>query len=154
MDFPGLLGPFYTAFSTKAEVESCKNFRLEKIESGAGRNQYAMYKQYGLKVFGSVTDSPFAGKSVCRGLLLDPTNVHLFTIFDDTLYDVLEDGTLNPATVPLGPMVNDGLICSMDESAAAVAGGVGAGMTGGTLESRTFSPQPVRSRIMARKGSK
>ncbi len=113
MDFPQLCSGFYTMFSSKAEIESCRNFRLEKIESGQGRNQYAMYKNYGLKVFGSDFAVP---ASVCRGLLLDPTNTHLFDIQGGTVYDRLSDGSQNPAVSPYAPIVDDGQVCAMDES--------------------------------------
>lgn len=113
MDFPTLIGPYYSDFSRKAEIESCTNLRLSKIESGQGRNPFALYKAYGTRVFGNnYTPTP----SQCRGLFLDPTNDHLFDVQGDTLYDVLSDGTLNPTVMPLSPIQDDGKLVSMDSS--------------------------------------
>jgi hypothetical protein len=105
VDFPGLIGAYYTAFSSKAEIQSCKNLRLERIESGAGRNQFAMYRNHGLKLFSAAL--PAAG-SMCRGFL--ELNDHLFDVQDDYIKDILSDGTY---AASYGPILNDSLICSM-----------------------------------------
>lgn len=108
MDFANLLGGYWTAFSAKAEIQSAKNLRLEKIESGAGRNQFAMYRNYGLKVCGS---NYAPTKLICRGFL--ELNDHLFDIQDDTIYEL----DSNCAVVnSYGSIGTDGLICSMDAS--------------------------------------
>lgn len=108
MDFAQLISGYYTAFSAKAEIQSAKNLRLEKIESGAGRNQFAMYRNYGLKVVG--TDYA-PTKLVCRGLL--ELNDHLFDIQDDTVYE--RDSSF-ASVASYGPVDDDGLICSIDAS--------------------------------------
>ncbi len=114
MDIANAIGPFYTAFSSKAEIQSSKNLRLERVESNAGRNQFALYKSYGLKPFFPGSYAPT--KLVNRGLFTDPTGDHLFAVQSDTIYDILSDGTLNPVVMPLGPMANDGRLCSMDST--------------------------------------
>ncbi len=106
MDFPQLLGPYYTGFSQKAESQSCKNLYLETIESQAGRNQYAMYRSHGLKL---AAQNP--GKLVNRGLF--ELNDHLFDIQDDTIYDRIADLSIHAT---YSPILTDGLICSIDAS--------------------------------------
>lgn len=113
MDYPQFIGPYYTSFASKAESESCKNLYLELIESGQGRNQFAMYRSPGLRTFAHNFNP---SKLVCRGLFVDPTNNHLFVIEDDTMSDILADGTQNPAVPTLQPIANDGQLVSIDSS--------------------------------------
>ena len=84
------------------------NVVVERIESGQGRAEFAMYRSPGLSLWRSS-----ALGSVCRGLLVDPTNDHLFAVQDGTIYDILTDGSINRSYAPIS---NDGLIVSMDES--------------------------------------
>jgi len=105
MDFPQLIGPSYTTWSPKAEIQSCKNLYLERIESGAGRNRYAMYMTFGTEVWHGALGS------TNRGFLLDPTNNHLFALQDSTVYDLLSDGTTNASYAGVS---DDGLMASID----------------------------------------
>lgn len=83
------------------------NMYLERIESGAGRNQYALYRHFGLKTWRTT-----ALGLTCRGMLVDPTDGHLFTVQDGTIYDLLSDGTVNRSYA----ISSDGDLVSMDES--------------------------------------
>lgn len=112
MDFPQLLGSFYSSFSSQADCQRAMNVYCERIESGAGRGQFAMYKQFGLRPFGQ-----FGVGQGTRGMLLDPTNSQLRTVQGATLYDIFSSGTVNST---LGPMVNDGLPVVMDQSVNSV----------------------------------
>ncbi len=108
MDFPGLLGPFYSLFSAKADGERAKNLYLERIESGAGRNTFAMYRSHGLKRF---SQNFAAADLICRGLL--ELNDHVFVVEGSNIYDVISDGSINAM---VGPIANDGLIVSINSS--------------------------------------
>ena len=108
VDFPQLIGPSYTSLSATAEVERSMNLYLERIESGAGRNPFAMYKSPGLEVF-STSASPT--KMVCRGLL--ELNGHLFDVQDDTIYDIDELGAV---AATYGPIALESQGVSMDAS--------------------------------------
>lgn len=107
MDFPQLLGGFSTEFSSKADIQSTKNLRLSQLGS-AGRNPYVMYMNYGLKVF---TTDFGPTKLMCRGML--ELNNHVFDVQDDTIYDLLSDGSI---AASYGPIMADLTLCSMDAS--------------------------------------
>lgn len=108
MDFPQLLGAFYTDLASKADCQRAMNVYLSRIESGGGRGPYVMYKQFGQRAFKQVYAT-----NGCRGMILAPSNINLFTIHGDTFFDILEDGTVNSS---LGGLVNDGLPVSLDYS--------------------------------------
>ena len=141
MDFAGLIGPFYTSFASKAEVEKSVNLYLERIESGAGRNQFAMYRSPGLSIF--ISTAFFNLKHTCRELL--ELNGHLFAVVDDTIYDFISDGSLHASQ---GPIANDGLPVSIDASVNSlfvVSAGVLYRINGGLLTTPTtpFTPASV-----------
>ena len=108
MDFAQLLGPTSTMLSPWADCQRSMNCYLERIESGAGRAPYALYKHFGLRPF----FQPSALKQTTRGLLLDPTNEHLFAVIDDTIYDVVQ----NTLHLSYAPLSDNGKPVSMAES--------------------------------------
>lgn len=110
MDFPQLLGGYYTAFSTQAEIQSAINLWLERIESGDGRSQYAMYKTPGLRT-SRYTNALDPSKKTARGFL--ELNDFLFAVQDNVIYLLNPDGTRS-ATV--GPIQDDHMIVSMAAS--------------------------------------
>ena len=105
MDFPQLLGSFYTLFSPKAEVESAKNLYLERIESGNGRNAFAMYRSPGLQVF---TDDDPTTSTAIRGMF--ELNDGLFDVRGNTVRQINSAGH---ATAVLTPIDDDGELVTM-----------------------------------------
>ncbi len=145
MDFPGLLGPFYTSFASKAEVEKSVNLYLERIETGAGRNQFAMYRSPGLNVF--ISTAFFNLKNVCRGLL--ELNDTLFDVSDDTIYEFIKDGSLH---LQHGPIANDGLPVSIDASVNSlfvVSAGILYRVNGGVLTTPATPFTPVSVSVIS-----
>jgi hypothetical protein len=119
MDLPQLIGAYYTAFASKAEIQSCKNLYLERIESGAGRNQYAMYMRAGLKTVAATLNR---AKLKCRGLL--ELNGFVFDAQDDTVYLLQSDYSVFRTYASI---VDDGLpvsITASETSGFVVSGGV------------------------------
>lgn len=94
MDFPQLLGEFYTTFSGKADIQSARNLYLERIESGMGRNQYAMYRSPGLRALKNLG----GGGTRC----LFELNDHLFNVQDGTVNDLLPDLSVAFTYGPIG----------------------------------------------------
>lgn len=80
------------------------NCYIERKNGGG----FAMFKHFGQRPFKRVA----VGEG-CRGLLLDPTNGHLFNVFGGTVYDVLADGTIH---FTYAGLANDGLPVSITAS--------------------------------------
>lgn len=142
MDFPQLLGPFYRTFSMKAECETAINLYLERIESGNGRNAFAMYRQHGLQVF---SDFPSSG-SVLRGML--ELNGGLFDVRDDFIHQIGSDGI---PTATLGPITNDNLLTTMTanpDTLFVVSDGVLYAVNGGVLLTPALPFTPISVAIL------
>ena len=108
MDFTQLIGSHYTSFSSKADCQSTKNLMLERIESGAGRNPFVLYRSPGLKVWPAATDK---SKNVCRGFL--ELNDRVWAVQSDRIYQIDSTGAIIYTSPPIA---NDGLPVSMDAS--------------------------------------
>lgn len=99
IDFDDLLGPTYSLFSTKADVQRAINLYRAPIESGKGIGRYGFYKSPGLRQWAQ----PGGGNGRNRGSL--ELNDHLFQVIDQTLYDLDAAGTI---VANYGPIINDG----------------------------------------------
>lgn len=98
MNFPGLLGGFYQSFSPKAECEEAINVYTERIESGQGVNEWAMYRSPGL-------DAKYETAVSARVRGAFELNDHVFLIVEDTIYEILSDFSTHAT---YGPIANDG----------------------------------------------
>src|SRR5438876_317091 len=116
MDFPQLLGATYSSFSAKADCQRSMNCFLGRIESGAGRGPFALYKQNGLRPLTSYGQR-------CRGFL--ELNDHLFDVQDDRILDRVSELTVSQN---YGPIQNTENFVSMAASANSLFV-----VTGGTL---------------------
>ena len=115
MDFPSLLGASYTSWSTKAEIQKTRNLYLETIESGAGRNQYALFRSPGLSSFSSSAASQ--NKFACRGAI--EINGTVYNVFDNTLFGMNSFGA--QVALPGNPIATDGLPVSLAAQIPGVA---------------------------------
>src|SRR5947209_5914714 len=114
--FPGFCGPSYPATSEFLESSRTVNFYLERIESGLGKDQYAL-----LPTPGTLRWTYVGNINAIRGMLLTPDgsgvgNGKLFLVAGDTPYRV------NSAGVQFGAgstyVLNDNLPVSMGANAA------------------------------------
>lgn len=81
MVFPAFCGPAYTSRSPIADVERLVNLYLEPIESGNGKNQFAMYALPGLTAFATVGSGPIRGEIACQ-------DGNLYVVSGDSLFKV------------------------------------------------------------------
>lgn len=96
--FEALVGPAYTAFSSKADVQLSVNCYRQRVQSGQGVNPYVLYKSFGITPY--ITDIP-AG--VHRGSY--ELNGHAFYVVGNTVYEYID--AVQQRTY--GPIANDGL---------------------------------------------
>lgn len=101
MNFPGLIGPSYSAFSPKADFERSLNCYRARVESDQGINPFVLYRSPGLLPYiTSLKTGPV------RGMLARDTSAkhHAFIVVDDTVYDMLE----TTITTSYSPISSDG----------------------------------------------
>lgn len=110
MDFPQLINPFYKSFSAKADCETAINLYLERIESGNGRNPFAMYRSPGLGIF-TTAQAPVTSEESAvpiRGML--ELNGGLFDVRG---HSIEQRDSTGAASAVLGPIDSDGLPVTM-----------------------------------------
>lgn len=103
MKLPGFIGPSYRAQTVVADAQQTLNWYPERVESGAGQNDWILLPTPGLSTFASV-----ANRQAVRGGPFQ-TRGRAFCVIDDTFYEINANGTLtargtvqvdgNPATL-------------------------------------------------------
>src|SRR5262245_38721192 len=89
--YPFLVGPAYSSWSPSAENQECINFYQELIESGQGKNGYALYGTPGLDMIWDLPTSP--NRALYTVPFTFPTPDRVFAVNGNTLYELLEGGT-------------------------------------------------------------
>lgn len=104
--FEAMMGPSYTMFSPKAEIQKSMNCRRERVQSGEGVGQFCLLKSSGILPY--LTEFKIGA---VRGMMSRDTSskYHAFIVVDDTLYDVRE--TL--IDVDYGPIIADANVVYM-----------------------------------------
>jgi hypothetical protein len=109
---PGFVGPSYTPESRIAAYDRTVNLITEKVESGTGQNQYALYLVPGFEEFCELPDTPFRGIYTLNGVT--------WAVGGETLYQL-------PLTAGDSPTVLTTGITNIDDGWVTIAGNGDAG---------------------------
>ena len=116
MFFPGFIGPSYTSLSVNADAQRCLNMYLEVLESGQGKNKFALYGKPGLTTpaFCTLPQSPVRGLWSGDGRLFAVAGNGVNT----TLYEVSSSGSIIRTAGTMPADNGDGTLVQMFASVA------------------------------------
>lgn len=107
----GFIGGAYQAQAFSADAQICMNLFVEKVESGAGKNDLCLLGTPGLKLFATLADQPNRSNGTWQ-VQIPNSPQRSFAISGGTLFEVFTDGT----SIARGNVANDGQPVSMASS--------------------------------------
>lgn len=104
--FPFLVGPAYTSWASDAENQECINFFQEVVETGQGKNDFALYGTPGLEAFVDLPEGPVRGMYTVPFSF--PTSDRVFAVGGTAFCEITDDGDGTGTATQLGTVANDG----------------------------------------------
>ncbi len=101
-DFAEMMGPSYTIQNAlSVECERTVNWRLERVSSGQGKNQFALLREPGLQLFCNTS----LGDVRVRGVL--SLNGHMYGVVGSHVLEFFADGTFTDYSLLFGVYPTD-----------------------------------------------
>src|SRR5262245_4605545 len=135
--YPFLVGPAYSSWSPNAENQECVNFYQELIETGQGKNAYALYGTPGLEMIWDLPKGP--NRALFTVPFSFPSVDRIFAVNGDTFFELFQNGTFTTR----GTVADDGYPAYIASNGKQLAIASSQRLYGYQLEANTAVDPPI-----------
>lgn len=102
--FPGFIGPSYTSRSRTVESELCRNFYVEQVETGLGKDKFCLYGRPGNSLFSNMQAGQGQGMLEIQGRCFPVAGGNLYEVNAAGEFSKIGPvGTTDPVSMAANP---------------------------------------------------